>query len=99
MRKTVCVFTTEENKGKELYEAFENSEAVKNVRAEEGCEKYDFYFSEKRPNEVVLLEDWASKEALDAHAAGPYLPMVGEVQKQFNAKLKLYVFDYVREKK
>ena len=37
------------------------------VKAEDGFIRYDYYFSESDPNELLLVEAWASKEAQQLH--------------------------------
>lgn len=37
------------------------------IRAEDGCEKYDFYFSEGDKNELLLVETWTSLSHQQAH--------------------------------
>ena len=32
------------------------------IRKENGCIKYDYYLSEKDPNELLLIEQWESKQ-------------------------------------
>lgn len=36
-------------------------------RAEPGCERFEVYHSQSDPNVFVLIERWASQEALDVH--------------------------------
>ncbi len=43
------------------------------VRAENGCIRYDYYFSEKDPNELLLVEAWESKEHQQIHLDQPHM--------------------------
>ena len=43
------------------------------VRAENGCIRYDYYFSEKDPNELLLIEAWESKEHQQIHLDQPHM--------------------------
>ena len=38
-----------------------------NIRNENGCIKYDYYLSEKDPTELLLIEQWESKEHQQIH--------------------------------
>ena len=40
-------------------------------RAESGCLLYDVCRSQADPNELLVLEEWESREALDTHMATP----------------------------
>ncbi len=43
------------------------------VRAEEGCLKYDYYLSEKDSDELLLIEQWESKDHQQVHLAQPHM--------------------------
>lgn len=43
------------------------------VRAENGCIRYDYYFSEKDPNELLLVEAWETKEHQQIHLDQPHM--------------------------
>ena len=43
------------------------------VRAEDGCHKYDYYLSEKDPNELLLVEQWETKEHQQVHIRQPHM--------------------------
>ena len=43
------------------------------VRAEDGCHKYDFYFSEADPNELLLVEAWETKRHQEIHIEQPHM--------------------------
>ena len=30
------------------------------IRAEDGCRRYDYYFSEENKNEILLIEEWVT---------------------------------------
>ena len=41
-------------------------------RAEAGCILYDVCRSQSEPCDLLVLEEWASQDALDAHMATPH---------------------------
>lgn len=43
------------------------------IRAEDGCHRYDYYFSEENPNELLLLEAWESKAHQEVHMTQPHM--------------------------
>lgn len=43
------------------------------VRAEEGCLRYDFYFSEADSNELLLVEAWETKRHQEIHIEQPHM--------------------------
>ncbi len=49
-------------------------ETVAQVHGEDGCELYSLNVT---PDRLIMVEKWASQEALDAHAKGPNLAALG----------------------
>ncbi len=43
------------------------------IRAEDGCIRYDYYLSEKDPNELLLIEQWVSKQHQQIHIKQPHM--------------------------
>lgn len=43
------------------------------IRNEDGCIRYDYYLSEKDPNELLLIEQWETKEKQQAHIGQPHM--------------------------
>lgn len=58
------------------------------IRAEDGCLLYDYYFSEKNPNELLLIEFWESKEHQQVHMTQPHM-----------AHLQTFNGDYIKSAK
>lgn len=50
------------------------------VRAEEGCIRYDLFRVKRDPDTLVMVERWASKDALRAHGtASHFVEMSGRL--------------------
>jgi quinol monooxygenase YgiN len=49
-------------------------ETVGQVHAEDGCELYSL---NEAPDRLIMVEKWASQQALDTHAKGPNLALLG----------------------
>ena len=43
------------------------------IRGEDGCIRYDYYLSEKDPNELLLIEQWETKEKQQIHIDQPHM--------------------------
>lgn len=50
------------------------------IRAEEGCIKYDYYLSEKDPNQILLIEQWESKQHQQIHLTQPHMERLRELK-------------------
>lgn len=67
----VILITTLPGRGQEQIAAFERLAPL--VRAEPGCLQYDMHQVSGDPDRFVLIERWASQEALAAHDATPHM--------------------------
>jgi quinol monooxygenase YgiN len=47
-------------------------------RQEPGNVRFDLYVQDDDPNRLVLVEEWASKEAFDSHMKQDYLLALGK---------------------
>ena len=48
------------------------------IRKEDGCIRYDYYLSEKDPNELLLIEQWESKQHQQIHINQPHMETLRE---------------------
>jgi quinol monooxygenase YgiN len=56
------------------------------IRAEDGCIKYDYYLSEKDPNELLLLEQWETKQHQQVHLTQPHMAQLREFKDDYITK-------------
>ena len=61
------VFNCLPGKREAFVERVKQEGIVDAVRGENGCIRYDYYFSEKDPNELLLVEAWETKEHQQIH--------------------------------
>ncbi|MGW4164849.1 putative quinol monooxygenase [Streptomyces sp. NPDC004788] len=81
--KLVVHITTLPGRGADQVAAFERLAPL--VRAEEGCLRYDLHRVADDPDRFVILERWASAEALAAHDAAPHMAEAAVANKAFRA--------------
>ena len=53
------------------------------VRAEDGCIRYDYYLSEKDPDEILLIEQWESKQHQQVHIAQPHMAQLRKIKEEY----------------
>ncbi len=53
------------------------------ILAEDGCIRYDYYLSEKDPNELLLIEQWQSKEHQQIHIEQPHMAKLREFKDEY----------------
>lgn len=75
------VFDCFEGKREAFVEKVKAEGLVDAIRNEDGCIRYDFYFSEKNRNEILLIEEWESKEKQQIHINQPHMETFREIKK------------------
>ena len=59
------------------------------IRAENGCIRYDYYLSERDVNELLLVEQWESKEHQQIHITQSHMAQMREFKNDYIAKTVL----------
>ncbi len=59
------------------------------IRSEDGCIKYDYYLSEKDPNEILLIEQWETKQHQQIHIKQPHMSQMRQFKDDYIAKTVL----------
>ena len=68
---------------------------VARVRAEEGNERYEYFFPMDDPETVLLIDRWRDQSALDAHHKSPMMQEIAELRDKY--RLRLRVERYIDE--
>ena len=61
-----------------------SSGTVDAIRAEEGNLRYEYYQSLDDPETILLIDSWASQEAIDAHHATPMMAKIAELREKYD---------------
>lgn len=67
----------------EFYRAIIENGIAAASRAEEDNEKYDYYLSPDNENELLLIELWASAEAVWEHSQTLHFKTLGELKQEY----------------
>ena len=67
------------------------------VRAEEGNERYEYFFSIEDAETVLLIDRWKNQEALDLHHKSEMMKQIAELRDKY--RLRLRVERYIEEPK
>ncbi len=86
-------FTCREGKREGYVERLRSEGVLDAVRAENGCIRYDFYFSEKDANELLLIEAWESKEHQQIHIGQPHMATMRKFRDEYIISAKLGEFE------
>ena len=81
----ICViFTCKEGKREKFVERVTSEGILADIRAEKGCVRYDYYYSQSDETELMLLETWECKADQQVHLTQPHMD-----------KLRALKYDYI----
>lgn len=63
------------------------------IRAEDGCIRYDYYFSDSDENELLLIEAWESKRHQEIHIEQPHMARLREIKGDYVKNTTLGEFE------
>ena len=63
------------------------------VLAEDGCLRYDYYFSEADENELLLIEAWETKRHQEIHIGQPHMARLRALKEGFIESTTLGEFE------
>ena len=66
---------------------------VDEVRKEAGCIRYDYYFSEKNPDELLLIEAWETNEHQKVHLTQPHMDKLRSLKEDYIESTTLGEFE------
>ncbi len=87
------VFQCVPGKREEYIERLKTEGIVDAVRNEDGCIRYDYYFSEKDLDEILLVEAWESKRHQEIHMEQPHMRRLVEIKPDFVLSTQLGEFE------
>ncbi len=84
---------TKDNTREQFVQELYAAGVVDAVRNEDGCYRYDYYFSEKDKNEILLIEEWESAAHQKTHLAQPHMDTLREIKSKYVLDTKLGEFE------
>ena len=90
------VFKCVPGKREEYINILKSEGVVDAVRNEDGCIRYDYYFSEKDPDEILLIEAWESKKHQEIHIQQPHMARLRELKPDYVLSTELGEFEVKR---
>ncbi len=87
------VFKCVAGKREEYIEKLKSGGIIDEIRKEDGCIKYDYYFSEKDPDELLLVEAWESKEHQEVHIKQPHMEKAFALKPDYVVSAELGEFE------
>ena len=63
------------------------------VLSEDGCRRYDYYFSESDPSELLLIEAWETKQHQQIHIEQPHMALLRSFKNDYVETTTLKEFE------
>ena len=90
MSLTVNIYYTGTNgNARKFAEEMTSSGLVETIRAEEGNEKYAYYFPAEDPETVLLIDRWRDQAALDIHHKTPMMAQIAAPREKYHLKMRV----------
>ena len=77
-------YTGSDGNARKFAEEMISSGTVDAIRAEEGNLRYEYYQSLDDPETILLIDCWASQEAIDAHHATPMMATIAALREKYD---------------
>jgi len=88
-------YTGKNGNARKFAEEMVASGIVEQIRAEEGNERYEYFFPMEDPETVLLIDKWRDQAALDFHHKTPMMQQIAALREKYH--LRLRVERYVSE--
>ena len=93
MSLTINIYYTGQNgSAKEFAKEMVASGIVDKVRAEEGNERYEYFFPMNDTETVMLIDKWKNQEALDLHHKSEMMKEIADLRNKYNLKMRIERF-------
>lgn len=85
-------YTGTDGNAKKFAEEMVASGTVAAIRAEEGNERYEYFFPMDDNETVMLVDRWKNQEALDIHHKSEMMKKIAELRKKYKLHMKVEKF-------
>lgn len=75
----------------------ESSGIAKQIREEDGNERYDYFLPANDPETVLLIDSWKDQKAIDKHHASPMMKELAALREKYDLHMKVERFVSVEE--
>ena len=77
-------YTGVDGNARKFAEEMISSGTVDAIRSEAGNLSYEYYQSLDDPETILLIDSWASQEAIDAHHATPMMATIAALREKYD---------------
>ena len=88
-------YSGKDGNAKKFAEEMEQSGTAAAIRAEEGNERYEYFFPANDPETVLLIDIWKDQKAIDVHHASPMMEKISALRNKYDLHMKVerYISD------
>lgn len=99
MSLTINIYYTGQNgNAKKFAKEMVSTGIVERIRAEEGNERYEYFFPMEDEETVMLIDRWKNQEALDIHHKSKMMGEIAELRNKYKLKMRVEKFIEMEEK-
>lgn len=96
MAITVNIYYSGENgSARKFAQEMISSGVVRDIRAEDGNLKYDYFYPVDDEETVLLIDSWKDRKSIDIHHASPMMAKIIELREKYDLHMKVerYISD------
>ena len=82
-------YTGKNGSARKFAEEMMASGVVEAVRAEEGNERYEYFFPMEDAETVLLIDRWTSQEAIGLHHKSEMMKQIAELREKYGLRMKV----------
>ncbi|MBP3541291.1 MAG: antibiotic biosynthesis monooxygenase [Clostridia bacterium] len=82
-------YTGKDGNAQKFAEEMVSSGIVEAIRAEEGNERYEYFFPMDDPETVLLIDRWKDQAALDVHHKSPMMAQIAALRDKYKLRLRV----------
>ena len=91
-------YTGRDGAARRFAEEMTASGLVEQIRAEEGNERYEYFFPMDDPETVLLIDRWKDQTALDFHHKSPMMGKIAQLRDKYRLRLRVERYVEVNKK-
>ena len=91
-------YTGTNGSARKFAEEMVSSGIVDRVRAEEGNERYEYFFPMEDSETVMLIDKWKNQEALDLHHKSEMMKEIANLRNKYELKMRVERFTEFEDK-
>lgn len=76
---------------KAFYKEIKENEIITKTLAEDGCIRYDYYYPAESDTDILLWEQWESREHQKKHTAQTHFKTIGKIKEKYSIQSEVII--------